>query len=636
MNKFTYTIIIPTYTPTENDFRRCLDYIKKQTVQPYEVIVVDDASPSEVPKIALEYGFKYIRHDINKHNGGARNTGMKEATGDYLIFCNSDDYFELDTIEEIEKVNKGQELILLGFRSFGNWKTGTKFIPSKENTPNISQYNWNGESLHVVKRQFILDNNLFELENVPIADRDWTLRLEALKPTYTFVPKILYNYQVGHDGAIMTDIIKGNIVSNLTNPDYYKKEQKKEDKNKNIDIIIYEHLIPRVGGNTTSLINWCKHMSKYYNIKVLFKSLDNYRLVQLSSYAVCELYKNQELECDKLIWNSSWGDYPDTIKYKGKPIQMLHANYKEVKKLNGFVYKTPKVETDHIAVSKHVSEVFEEMYGIKSKVVYNMLDPEVKVEKVLRLISATRLIESKGLSRIIKFANELSKRNKRFLWFIYGDGNDGISINRIKAIPNIILMPVSFDLPSYLADADYLAHFSDTEGDPYCTKEALQVNTPCLTTNYPATFEQLEDGKNGYILDFDLFDKGTEKEWDDVINKIYTKIPKFQYENKDDEIEKTWLEILGKPVGEHINIEKGSNIMYRVKAIRTFPYSRFGNVKNLKRIGADVPNTICQGDIFEISTLEEYNYLLGNNPLNMIAIELLEIIKEEKPKSKKK
>ena len=114
-----YSVIIPCYTSTESDFRRCLDYIKNQTVKPYEVICVDDASPVETPKIALEYGFKYVRHEKNKHNGGARNTGIKEATGDYLIFCNSDDYFELDTIEEIDKVNKGEDLIIVGFSVFG-------------------------------------------------------------------------------------------------------------------------------------------------------------------------------------------------------------------------------------------------------------------------------------------------------------------------------------------------------------------------------------------------------------------------------------------------------------------------------------------------------------------------------------
>jgi len=559
--KYRYTFIVPCYTASENDFRRCLDYIKNQTVQPYEVICVDDASPVDTPKIALEYGFKYIRHDINKHNGGARNTGIKEATGDYLIFCNSDDYFELDTIEQIDKVNNGEDLILLGFSVFG--KTVNKknrFVPNKETTPNISKYNWNGEAMHVVKRQFILDNNLFELENVPIADKDWAERVETTQKSYTFVPKkALYNYQWGHDGAIMTQIVKKQIVSNLENPDYYKKDIECNQEDKNIDIIIYEHLIPELGGNATSLVNWVKHMCKYYNITVLYKDIAINHKRELSKYAKCVLYTGQQLECDKLIWNSSWGAYPDTIKYKGKPKQLLHANYREVKKLNGFVYPTPKVPTEHIAVSKHVSEVFEEMYNIPSKVIPNMLNPDVKVEKVLRLVTCSRLTKEKGLDNILKFARMLKKFNKKFIWFIYGNGNVP---SEIKEFKEIILMGVSYDLPSYVADCDYMAHFSYTEGDPYCTKEALQVNTPCITTSYPATYEQIEDGVNGYILDFDLFTKGTDEEWKKVIDKIYNKIPKFNYENKDEKYEKMWIEELGEPKGKlrEIEIPKGYNV----------------------------------------------------------------------------
>ena len=108
-----YSIIIPCYTAPEDVFRRCLDSIKEQTLQPYEVICIDDCSPIETPQIAKEYGFKYIRHEKNLNNGGARNTGIREATGDYLVFVNSDDYILPNTLEEIDKVNKGQDLILI-------------------------------------------------------------------------------------------------------------------------------------------------------------------------------------------------------------------------------------------------------------------------------------------------------------------------------------------------------------------------------------------------------------------------------------------------------------------------------------------------------------------------------------------
>lgn len=204
-----YSIIIPCYNAPEDIFRRCLDSIKNQTLQPYEVICIDDASPIETPQIAKEYGFKYIRHKENLHNGGARNTGIREATGDYLVFVNSDDYLLPNSLEEIDKVNKGQDLILIGFKAFGSWNY--EFIPNDENTPYYTKLGWNGEPFHIVRRQFVLDNNLFEKEHVAFADIDWAKRVEESIKSYTYVPLPLYNFQTGLDFALTTRISNGEL-----------------------------------------------------------------------------------------------------------------------------------------------------------------------------------------------------------------------------------------------------------------------------------------------------------------------------------------------------------------------------------------------------------------------------------------
>lgn len=204
-----YSIIIPCYNAPEDIFRRCLDSIKNQTLQPYEVICIDDASPIDTPQIAKEYGFTYIRHKENLNNGGARNTGIRAATGDYLVFVNSDDYILPETLEEIDKVNKGQDLILIGFRAFG----GYDFIgiPNEDNTPYISKYEWNGEPLHVCKRQFILDNNLFEEEHKVYADVEFAKKVEQAQKSYTYVSKALYQFQTGLDFSLTQRLFRGEV-----------------------------------------------------------------------------------------------------------------------------------------------------------------------------------------------------------------------------------------------------------------------------------------------------------------------------------------------------------------------------------------------------------------------------------------
>ena len=209
MSKYTYSVIIPCYDATETDFRRCLNSIKNQTVQPFEIICIDDCSPLDTPQIAKEYGFTYIRHKENLNNGGARNTGIRAAAGDYLVFVNSDDYILPETLEEIDKVNNGEDLIAIGFQTFGATDYG--FTPSQETANIMSHFDWFGEPMHIVNRQFILSNELFEEEHVNCADVKWCKELENKIKTYTCVPKRLYMYQTGHDSSLLTKIGKGLI-----------------------------------------------------------------------------------------------------------------------------------------------------------------------------------------------------------------------------------------------------------------------------------------------------------------------------------------------------------------------------------------------------------------------------------------
>ena len=94
-----FSIIVPVYN-VEKYLRKCLDSIKKQTFKDYEVIIVNDGTKDNSMEIAKEYPYKIV----NQKNQGlsvARNTGVKQATGEYLIFIDSDDYIEKDLLKKI-------------------------------------------------------------------------------------------------------------------------------------------------------------------------------------------------------------------------------------------------------------------------------------------------------------------------------------------------------------------------------------------------------------------------------------------------------------------------------------------------------------------------------------------------------
>jgi len=97
--------IIPVYN-VEKYLRQCVDSILAQTMDDYEIILVDDGSPDNCPAICDEYKEKYpeVVKVIHKTNGGlasARNAGLEIAQGDYIFFVDSDDYLESDGIEKI-------------------------------------------------------------------------------------------------------------------------------------------------------------------------------------------------------------------------------------------------------------------------------------------------------------------------------------------------------------------------------------------------------------------------------------------------------------------------------------------------------------------------------------------------------
>ena len=96
------SIIVPVYN-VEKYIRKCVDSIIAQTFSDIEIILVDDGSTDSSGIICDEYSSIDSRiRVIHKKNGGlssARNTGIEEATGDYLGFIDSDDYISSDMFE---------------------------------------------------------------------------------------------------------------------------------------------------------------------------------------------------------------------------------------------------------------------------------------------------------------------------------------------------------------------------------------------------------------------------------------------------------------------------------------------------------------------------------------------------------
>lgn len=304
-------------------------------------------------------------------------------------------------------------------------------------------------------------------------------------------------------------------------------------------VVIYHRGIAKVGGIESVIYNLAKIMPRIaYKITVVYEIASWQTALKYSDVAdVVKLEKDTKIECDTLIIGSNHIK-PENITAK-RYIQWIHADYKK--------YSIPQlynrdIVDEYVAVSKHVADVAKELYGVEPKVIYNLIDPDlvknVKNNKYLRLVTNSRVSGEKGFERMLVLCKQLTQAGIPFVWNVYGDCPNKTQYENFKNSFNGY--PVTFhgyrqDVSYGLQNADYLVQLSDFEGCPLSVLEALQCGVPVISTEYPSAFELIENGKNGYILPFDMVDV--------PIEKIVKSIPK-EFNTKPLASNKEWQNIL--------------------------------------------------------------------------------------------
>ena len=113
-----FSVIVPVYK-VEKYLTACIESVLNQTFSDFELILVDDGSPDNCPKICDDYKEKDARIKVvHKQNGGlasARRAGIKVAEGDYVFNLDSDDCIEEDTLECAYKIIKDTDCEIVSF-----------------------------------------------------------------------------------------------------------------------------------------------------------------------------------------------------------------------------------------------------------------------------------------------------------------------------------------------------------------------------------------------------------------------------------------------------------------------------------------------------------------------------------------
>lgn len=219
------SIIIPVYN-AETYLRACLESAIHQSLKEIEIICIDDCSTDSSSDILLEFANRdtrvnVIKHDTNKGEGAARNTGLDHACGDYIFNLDQDDTIPPDALKILytEAHSHGSELVKGGHdivHQDGEIKLSLWSNPDRKiiNT-NIFESSFlqkipSGHWTYLYKRQFLIQHHiryrtdLIGLDLVALA----TAILHA--STVTLLPDIIYHY---HQSA--TSITRGSLSKKI-------------------------------------------------------------------------------------------------------------------------------------------------------------------------------------------------------------------------------------------------------------------------------------------------------------------------------------------------------------------------------------------------------------------------------------
>lgn len=126
MNKAKVSIVVPIYN-VEQYLAECINSLINQSYDNIEIILVDDGSPDASPSICDEYKGKDCRIRVfHKENGGvsdARNLGILEASGEWIMFLDADDYLSKHAIEKMVNVAQKFNADIVGtyfYRTYAN------------------------------------------------------------------------------------------------------------------------------------------------------------------------------------------------------------------------------------------------------------------------------------------------------------------------------------------------------------------------------------------------------------------------------------------------------------------------------------------------------------------------------------
>lgn len=197
------SIIVPVYN-SENYLKRCVESILNQTHQNIELILVDDGSTDKSPELCDVYAHNNkvkVEHIKNCGAGGARNVGLRIATGDYISFVDSDDWIHPDMLKTmlsiaLEKKINLVECDLITVNNEEDINIDSKYSITIESRIDALKRILTNQRFSVVvklyKRELL--NGIFFREHIMSEDAYFSIEVLNKLTTQAIIPNTFYFY----------------------------------------------------------------------------------------------------------------------------------------------------------------------------------------------------------------------------------------------------------------------------------------------------------------------------------------------------------------------------------------------------------------------------------------------------------
>ena len=230
------SLIVPVYK-AEKWLHRCVDSILAQTMEDFELLLIDDGSPDRSGEICDEYAAKDSRVRVfHKENGGvssARQMGIDNANGEYIIHCDPDDWVEPNMLMELIRCAKetGSDMIVCDFVWEGRYKQNylkqdCSLFSCADDFLRALFWNKIHGSLcnKLIRSDIIRANNIFIPEKLILCeDLFFCSMLLKNNITFAYCPKAFYHY-CENDCSLTNKITRKSVNSKVVLIEFLSKE----------------------------------------------------------------------------------------------------------------------------------------------------------------------------------------------------------------------------------------------------------------------------------------------------------------------------------------------------------------------------------------------------------------------------